>query len=1121
MAASRAGDARLRRRTARERSWRSFANRGSHPLLGAIALASLLTSVASAEDARQCAEWKAVIVSAVGNVEVRSGVAAAWQPARQDATLCSGDTVRVNDFGRAALRFRDGTLVRLDRNSTLALLESDDESGSLLELVRGIIYVISRDPRALKFTTPYANAGLEGTEFSITVDERQTEISVIEGEVLVANAAGELAAAAGQRVVAAQGSAPRATRLADPFEATRWTPYYAPILYLDLPPPDAVADARQSTDPEFFAARAARRLAVGAAAAAEADLERALALAPENATALALAALAALGRGDKVSAAAAANAAVDADPSSVSARIALAHVQQAKLDFRSALGSLERATTLEPDNAIAWAWLAELRLGRGDARGALAAAERAAALAPDLAHVQTVLGFVYLEHSTSERAMSAFRSAVRLDQEDPLPRIGLALALLRDDRLEEGREQAEIAVILGPGNSQIRSYMAKIYAEENRLELTASQLEIAKTLDVADPTPHLYAALSKQTDNQPVEAWQSLNSATALNGNRPVSRSTLHMDGDFAVRSFGIGQLQDLGFEKLALLDAWKSTAQEPREYSGHRMLADLYSVLPRHESARVNELYKAMVLQPLNFTPVPAQLAEANLFMLSDMGPSDLGFSEYGPLVRRDGLALLASGVTATNATEGASVSVTGLGDRISYGGGHFAFETDGFRENNDIDQRVTNALVDFRPNYETSFHAELRSSDLERGDTRLLFDASVYNPLLRQNEQVDSLNLAMRRSLAQNGTFVASIIFEDVSLQASSGDIFSWRTSRSGPSLEVQQILEREGWSATVGLHHARKDQQDLTTLTPPVGPQVITESAADTTYTTAYAYSTLRLTQRVTATAGLSADFLDGQSGNLESTNPKLGLMFEPTAKTTVRASYAETLEGPLVSKFNIQPRLEPTHVMGFNQFFYGSEGERAARLGLALDHELARNLFSGAELSQREVELEAISVLPDFSTLVENLKRDELLASAYLYWAPTPQMSVAVEYQYEDIDANGEPLVDGYESLKTQRLPLSVSLFTERNLQARVKVTLVAQKGNFSPVQVFPGPVIEPGSDSFGVVDLSLSYRLPKRHGSLSAYLYNALDESFNFQDTDPEKQSIMPERMLSFRFTISY
>ena len=55
--------------------------------------------------------------------------------------------------------------------------------------------------------------------------------------------------------------------------------------------------------------------------------------------------------------------------------------------------------------------------------------------------------------------------------------------------------------------------------------------------------------------------------------------------------------------------------------------LADSYSVLPRHEIARVSELLQSQLLQPLNITPIQPRLAEANLFQLTSGGPAGLSF--------------------------------------------------------------------------------------------------------------------------------------------------------------------------------------------------------------------------------------------------------------------------------------------------------------------------------------------------------------------------------------------------------------------------------------------------------------------------------------------------------------
>src|SRR5690606_5324804 len=140
--------------------------------------------------------------------------------------------------------------------------------------------------------------------------------------------------------------------------------------------------------------------------------------------------------------------------------------------------------------------------------------------------------------------------------------------------------------------------------------LTETQLGLAKELDPHDPTPWLYDALRKNSANRPAEALHDLERAYELNGRRTPYRSRLRIDEDLGARSAGYGRLyRELGFEGLALQRGWESVAADPTDHAGHRLLADVYSTLPRHEIARTSELYQAQLLQPINLVPIPPQL--------------------------------------------------------------------------------------------------------------------------------------------------------------------------------------------------------------------------------------------------------------------------------------------------------------------------------------------------------------------------------------------------------------------------------------------------------------------------------------------------------------------------------
>lgn len=1082
-------------------------------VLGAAALIALPAAAAE----RSCEDWHAEFVSVEGSVEIQRAGSARWQAAAQDQIVCIGDSVRVNGYSRAAVRLPDKTVLRLDQRTSLTFSEPRDETATWVDVLLGVIHIISRDPRALRFNTPYANAGLEGTEFVIEVGDRGTDVTVVEGEVEMSNAAGTIGVPSGQRGSAGPSGAPTAAPIGDPFAPIGWTPYFAPVLFTALPEADAEPGPGRQNDAGFYAARAARRIAVGQVDAAERDIERAATLAPMDPRPPALRVPLALARGDKTTAMTYAREAVGANPDSAAALIALSHAQQARFELPEAEASLERAVAAEPGNALAWARLAEIRLARNERKAALDAAARAGRFDPGLAQVQTILGFAYLGES-NERAVESFQRAAALDQADPLPRVGWALALIREGRLEQGREQLEIAVILDPTNALVRSYMAKIYAAEHRDRLAAAQLEIAETLDASDPTPFLYRALTQQSANDPISALHALESANALNGDRAVYRSRLRLDDELAVRSAGLGELyRSLGFERLALLQGSQTATQEPDDYSAHRLLADVYSALPRHQVARVDELYQAQLLQPLNVRPISPRLAESNLFILSRIGPTELTHSEFVPLVAENGLSFQGSAIAAGNGTHGEDIAVAGLHDKISYSLGRFDIATDGFRENNDLEQHVTNAFIEARPAADTSLQAELRHSVADKGDLRLLFDRANFSSLLRQHEDNDSLRLGFRTNVTSRSTILGSVIYELANDTLSSSSLFSNLFDTSTYVVEIQNLRRGKRWRATVGARDFRQDVSHSMHFGP-----LTTMDSYGTRHAELYGYASVNLTDSLQVLAGVSADSFRGQDVSKQLVNPKVGLQWRATENTMIRAGAFRTLQGHQASKQNILPRLEPAQLAGFSQFFFGAEGEESWRYGLAVDHRFSERLHSGADVSRRELsDIPFTTPLPDGTARYEFVDAKEDLLRAYAYWTPLSRLGVSAEYQLEDIDNHGRVLIDGYSRLTTRRLPLQISYFPSEHFRTGLTATHIDQQGYFSRGVLATSQTPQYGTDSFWYFDWSLAYRLPRRHGSVSLRIDNLLDEDFRFQDTDPEFTQIMPERMLSLRFTLSY
>jgi tetratricopeptide (TPR) repeat protein len=1063
-----------------------------------------------------CEDWRAELSAIEGTVEVQRGENGAWNRVVSPDVLCLGDSVSAHAFSRVVIRMRDQSVIRLDEYSTLTIEEPDDGIGSIIELIRGVIHVISRDPRSLRFSTPYANAGIEGTEFDIRVveEERRTEIAVLEGEVVVTTPLGGIDAASGHVASAREGEMPVARSIVEPIELMRWASYFPEVLDHDLPAPDEEPRADQNADPIFFTERAAARLRRGNVEAAEADIAAALRFRPGDSDVIALQAVLALGRNDFGSARKHAAAATAASPPSAAAFIALSHVQQMDHDLDGALASAQTAISLDARNAIAWARRAEVELGLGQWNRSLEAAQRAIELDAQLGYARTVLGFVRLSGGDVARAIEELERAAMLDQGAPLPHIGLALALMRRGDLVQGREQLELAVALDPANALSRSYMAKTYDTENRSKLPGTQLELAKRFNPDDPTPWLYDALVKSSRNRPVEALQDLLGAISRNDNRALFRSRLAMDADLATRSAGTGRLlRELGFEELALARGWAATAVDPTDYAAHRLLADVHSARPRAEIARVSELWASQLLQPANLTPIQPELGQASLSLVSRAAPSELAFTGLAPLVTENGLRFQASTIVGAHDTFGEHAAVAGLRDRLSYSVGHFHYSTDGLRENNDFDQTIANAFVQFNPNENTSLLAELRSSEVARGDLFTYFNPERYLSDFRFQEKADNLRLGARRQLGAHDTLLVSIIGVD-----SAADIrlpgFSVDGRSDSWSSDLQLIHEAERWNLLGGLISVTQDQSELPSL------DVLPARESAVHQRSAYAYANIAITPALTLTSGASADDVEEVDVQKKRINPKIGVIWVPNDKLTVRAASFQTLLGSVTtSKQNPQPRLEPVQVAGFDQFPLGANADESTVTGVAVDGKLSTDMLAGVELKTREVESTVLQSAEAVPVAVPT-NSSEHSTRVYFYWTPRQDVSFSAQYQTERLGADAiSP--SGFTHVRTRRLPLEARYFRPSGFSAALRVARFHQQGEFLLSEIFEPELWGFGEDDFWIVDASVGYRLPNRRGVLSFNVDNLFDKDFRFQDLDPENPRITPERMAYVRFTLSF
>jgi tetratricopeptide (TPR) repeat protein len=1070
-----------------------------------------------------CEPKVAQIVSIQGIVELRRAGQAIWQQATMDMTLCPGDMLRVRARSRAALRLSNESMLRLDQKTTITFPQAhDDEATSLLDLFTGALHILTRTPKPFKIRTPFVNAGVEGTEFFVSVVEDNTQLVIYEGQVSVSNDKGSLVLVDHEAAIARKNEAPKKIGIISPTDAVQWALYYPTIIDYQL-------DEKITAEPAFSELRASIEfyqqgrlvkaiseldhvpqsartahflnyyagllLSVGRVDEASVAIEQAFALDANNSDAYALKAIIAVVQNDKEQALSLASQAVELNPASPTAKLALSYAQQAHFEIEVALSSVQEAVKIDTQNALAWARLAELQMSIGDLDRALESARQAVNLNPALAKTQTVLGFAYLLQIDTKAAKAIFTQAITLDQADPMPRLGLGLALIREGELEAGRIELEIAVSLDPANSLIRSYLGKAYFEEKRYPLASTQFDMAKERDPHDPTPWFYDAIQKQTQNRPVEALQDIQKSIELNDNRAVYRSKLLLDQDEAGRSSSLARIYDnLGFEKRALVETAKSLSFDPANHSAHRFLSDTYANTPRHEAARVSELLQAQLLQPINVNPVQPHLAVADLNIITNTGPVSTGFNEFAPLMERNRLQIVASGIAGSNSTVGDEVVASALYDRASVSIGQYHFQSDGFRDNEKQSHNIYNAFMQYAVTPKLNIQTELRTRETDLGN---LFVDTYFAEL------PDSPNSTRRRLKQKNARFgvsyqltpqqnlIASAVYVDQTTKVDA-DPISLEHDGQGYQLEAQYLLNTDDLNLIIGGGIYRVDIDESTLFSGGTCP-FCGSSSSTRANNIAYLITNYNVTNNINATFGLSYNFYEinqtsktAKDLDFNKFNPKLGLQWNINNSLRLRLALFETVKSNVMVN-----TIEPTQIAGFNQLFDDLNGTRAQRKGAGLDARLSSNIFGGVEASVRN-----LKVPLNDGEEIESQK--EKLFSAYLYGLLGHNWSLRAEPQFETFNRNVNPL-NGFQpnQIETFSIPVSINYFNAKGLFASLRGTQVNQNAE-RPDFAEPINKLQKNSSDFFLLDFSMGYRIAKRKGLFRVDIKNILNKNFQYR-----------------------
>lgn len=185
------------------------------------------------------------VARVVGSLEVDPAGFGEWRAVLPGEQVKTGDTVRTDESSSAALDFGNGVSVRIDSSSLIEFTAPER-----LALDHGGVYV-DADPRlaagaskpsGLVVETPYGSVRHLGTQYQVRATRTGIEVSVREGRVEIANAAGTHTGAAGDQLhVARDGELSRST-ISPHDSAWQWASRVAPAIEIEQRPLTALAD---------------------------------------------------------------------------------------------------------------------------------------------------------------------------------------------------------------------------------------------------------------------------------------------------------------------------------------------------------------------------------------------------------------------------------------------------------------------------------------------------------------------------------------------------------------------------------------------------------------------------------------------------------------------------------------------------------------------------------------------------------------------------------------------------------------------------------------------------------------------------------------------------------------
>ena len=1125
-------------------------------LLGCLATA-MTTLGAETNGSSGLPDTRSRLIEVAGKVELILAGETNWSKASVGSELKAGDRMRTLAQSRAALQLSDRSVIRLNELTTLQILPPRQTEKRRFALPKGSLFFFNREkPADVEFDTPLAAGAIRGTEFLLEVaaDSQAVRLALIDGRVELRTPTQAIGMNPGEDLLLQTGRPPQRTVLVNAAGAIQWALYYPAVLLPeelgmnsaetattaeamrlyrlgDLVAALAVMQAPQAGDgASVRQMRASLLLSVGQVAEADNQL---LGLPPSLSGVRALRELVAVVRGDPAKS--------PTSPTTAGEWLARSYTLQARADLPAARAAAVKAVELVPGSGFTQARLAELAFAFGDRKSALQALDHSIAASPRLAPAWALRGFVLLEQGSATEALQAFDRARELDAAFAQGWLGRGLVLMRLRRFSEARASFQAAAALEPQRGLFRAYLGKAASELGEAPAAEKEFRLARTLDAADPTAWSYSALHLWRENRFNEAIFQMEEAASRNDTRAPFRSQLLLDADRSVRSANLAALyRDAGLSDVSHHAAASAVAESYANFSGHLFLANSHQIREdvnrfdlRLETARQSEQLVANLLAPVGAGNLSQQLSQQEHLRFFDPRPIGVSsLTEYGG---------------AGDWRQSASVfgTVGGLGYAVDAN----YTTSNGDQPNGESERHSYSLTLKQRLGFADDIYLHVGRNESVAGDVARHWDpaqSKVGFHVEETQEPVLHAGWHHQWSPGNHTLLLVSRLEDRLSLIDPQPNVLFLRYGFSGPtsvstppgfdlnfdsrvaltSAELQQVFESEKTSLVVGGRWQAGEVESHAILNRGLSGVVTDQQAStDLQRGNAYAYGSWRVLKSLRLIGGVSYDHVSfpensdlapvsAGEASRDLVSPKAGLLLTPWKGGLVRAAYSRSLGGLF---FDNSIRLEPTQLGGFNQAFRSLIPESVAGIvpgtrfdsaGVGFDQSFRTGTWFGIEAGWLKSRGDRVVGLLTNGTLLpvpdsasgtrQQLEFRERSLSAYAAQLIGDSFSVSARYRLSEA------------SLKTAfpEIPAGVAglgnlLQDERALlhQVSLAVNFHHASGVFGQWESVWLRQEDSGYGS-GLPDdelcqhnLTIGYRLPRRHAEVRLGVLNLLDSDY--------------------------